>query len=73
LFFDTDIYEDEANLLQFNLERLARNAAQRMIIDTHVAASARGPLAEVLLSFGFTARLEISKEACSLGYLARLF
>jgi transposase-like protein len=31
VFFDNDLYEDEANLPQFNLERLARNAAQRMI------------------------------------------
>ena len=31
LFFDNDIYENEANLPQFNLERLARNAAQRII------------------------------------------
>ena len=31
LFFDNDIYENEANLPQFNLERLARNAAQQMI------------------------------------------
>jgi transposase-like protein len=31
LFFDNDLYESEANLPQFNLERLARNAAQRMI------------------------------------------
>lgn len=31
LFFDNDIYENEANLPQFNLEKLARNAAQRII------------------------------------------
>lgn len=31
LFFDNDIYENEAHLPQFNLERLARNAAQRII------------------------------------------
>lgn len=31
LFFDNDIYENEANLPQFNLEKLARNAAQQMI------------------------------------------
>jgi transposase-like protein len=31
LFFDSDLYETEANLPQFNLERLARNAAQQMI------------------------------------------
>ena len=31
LFFDNDIYENEANLPQFNLERLARNAAQQII------------------------------------------
>lgn len=31
LFFDNDLYENEANLPQFNLERLARNAAQQMI------------------------------------------
>lgn len=31
LFFDNDIYEDEANLPNFKLERLARNAAQRII------------------------------------------
>ncbi len=31
LFFDSDLYENEANLPQFNLERLARNAAQRII------------------------------------------
>lgn len=31
LFFDNDLYETEANLPQFNLERLARNAAQQMI------------------------------------------
>ena len=31
LFFDNDIYENEVNLPQFNLERLARNAAQQMI------------------------------------------
>lgn len=31
LFFDNDIYENEANLPQFNLERLARSAAQQMI------------------------------------------
>jgi transposase-like protein len=31
VFFDNDLYEDEANLPQFNLERLARNAAQRII------------------------------------------
>ncbi|MBA3601993.1 MAG: IS256 family transposase [Acidobacteria bacterium] len=31
LFFDTDIYETQAELPQFNLERLARNAAQRII------------------------------------------
>lgn len=31
LFFDNDIYENEGNLPQFNLERLARNAAQQMI------------------------------------------
>lgn len=31
LFFDNDIYENEASLPQFNLERLARNAAQRII------------------------------------------
>lgn len=31
LFFDNDIYENEANFPQFNLERLARNAAQQMI------------------------------------------
>ncbi len=31
LFFDNDFYETEANLPQFNLERLARNAAQQMI------------------------------------------
>jgi putative transposase len=31
LFFDNDLYEDEANLPQFKLERLARNAAQRII------------------------------------------
>lgn len=31
LFFDNDIYENEAKLPQFNLERLARNAAQQMI------------------------------------------
>lgn len=31
LFFENDIYENEAKLPQFNLERLARNAAQQMI------------------------------------------
>ena len=31
LFFDNDIYETEANLPEFNLEKLARNAAQRII------------------------------------------
>jgi len=31
LFFDNELYENEANLPQFNLERLARNAAQQMI------------------------------------------
>ncbi len=31
VFFDNDLYENEANLPQFNLERLARNAAQQMI------------------------------------------
>lgn len=31
LFFETEIYENEANLPQFSLERLARNAAQRII------------------------------------------
>jgi len=31
LFFDNEIYETQANLPQFNLERLARNAAQQMI------------------------------------------
>ena len=31
LFFDNDIYENEANLPRFNLEKLARNAAQQMI------------------------------------------
>jgi putative transposase len=31
LFFDNDLYEDEANLPHFKLERLARNAAQRFI------------------------------------------
>ena len=31
LFFDNELYETEANLPQFNLERLARNAAQQMI------------------------------------------
>lgn len=40
LFFDNDIYENEANLPQFNLERLARNAAQRIIqqaLETEVS------------------------------------
>ena len=31
VFFETDIYETEENLPQFNLEKLARNAAQRII------------------------------------------
>lgn len=31
LFFDNEIYENEANLPQFNLERLARSAAQQII------------------------------------------
>lgn len=31
LFFDNDLYETEAHSPQFNLERLARNAAQQMI------------------------------------------
>lgn len=31
LFFDNDIYENEANLPRFSLEKLARNAAQRII------------------------------------------
>jgi histone H3/H4 len=31
LFFDNDLYESEANLPQFNLERLARHAAQQVI------------------------------------------
>jgi hypothetical protein len=29
--FDNDIYEDEADFPQFNLERLARNTAQQMM------------------------------------------
>ena len=31
LFFDNDLYENEAELPQFNLEKLARAAAQRII------------------------------------------
>lgn len=31
LFFDNDLYENEAELSQFNLEKLASNAAQQMI------------------------------------------
>lgn len=31
LFFDNDLYENEAELPEFNLEKLARNAAQQMI------------------------------------------